>query len=259
MQRTIHHLCLKKILKKRGRALLACGPDSQRPWCTDNKPADTGSPSPSSARTSSIDTHQLSKKQIRVLTISDNMSVYTIYDTWTRRVIWYGWIHTMEASERARTDTRAFLMVASWAWSELFELDSLGDLLGTQPFDDCSGLSSPAIEEDFAWWWWWWSKGTMSFLKLKLPTDLFRPFSTEFAENDLSLDEASSLSAATEARPRSMNCLGTMDCFFTSIFRSSILTCRNLQNCNQSVSEKNWTIEARYIYSMDHLVPPLAI
>lgn len=115
---------------------------------------------------------------------------------------------TIGASDLARTETRAFLMVASVAWSiGLGGVLSLGTLLGTQPCVSDSGLSS-------------------------LPTLLPLVLTLFWGEADrvLASDEEfeTSLSVfVSSLGPKFRNCLGTnapddpISCLFSSDFPST--------------------------------------
>ncbi|GER48220.1 T-box transcription factor TBX21 [Striga asiatica] len=75
--------------------------DNRQPWCIDNTREGTGFPSQSSARICAIGIHRLS---VSLLILFDGNHEIVVEN-----------IHTIGASDRALTDTRAFLMAASVA------------------------------------------------------------------------------------------------------------------------------------------------
>lgn len=147
----------------------------------------------------------------------------------------------MGASDRARTETRAFLMVASVDWSSGFEEFNLGALLGPQAWDSDSGLSSlPPMDlllsdlklELLSWW------SKLGGISWSLPLLFFEAVSAALFNGDpervLSSDEEldNSSVSAVPLGPRSINCLGTTctlptwSCFspgfFSPIFKIKI-------------------------------------
>ena len=186
-----------------------------------------GSPSPFSAHTCAIGIHQWSAvTHIRLIPI------HTVTTTNQRGSSWifkhYYWILTMGASDRARTETRAFLIVASADWSIVLGGLNLEALFWTQPCVSDSGLSSLPAPFPFSWWFWG------------------DPERSRVLSSDEDWD-GSSVSAVAVG-PRSMNCLGTTapatSCFFSSDFPPTDWTHRNktmriIDNYNK-INHRSW-------------------
>lgn len=122
-------------------------------------------------------------------------------------------MHTIEASDLARTETRAFLIVASVAdcSATLEELSIFWTLLGPQPCDSESGLSSlPVLPLLFLIW-------SLFPASIRLFWGVF----DLVLSSDEELDTLSSTSAVPLV-PISRNCLGTIPpptpWFFSSAF-----------------------------------------
>lgn len=115
----------------------------------------------------------------------------------------------MGASDRARTETRAFLMVASADCSMGFEPEfNLGTLLAAQPWDSDSGLSSlPTLLPSRKLELWSWSNGIASLLLVVLTVVLFWGVADRVLSSDEELLETWSSVSAVALGPKSKNCL----------------------------------------------------